>query len=124
MVGMPKRFRHHTDHGIGHPIEDDGFTDPVRPAVEMLPPKIVTDDDNACSARLAFCRDKIASKDRWQSDDLEKIRGDQRRWNILGRLAWASAEGETGAGSSSDSGENIAAVFAPLSKGGWCKIQL
>ena len=90
----------------------------------MLPPKIVTDDDDASGARLVFRGDKIASKHRWQSHDLEKIRGDQRRWNILCRLARAGAEGETGAGSSTDSGENIAAVFAPLAKSGWSEIQL
>ena len=90
----------------------------------MLPPKIVTDDDDASGARLVFRCDKIASKHWWQSDHLEKIRSDQCRWNILCRLARAGAEGETGAGSSTDSGKNIAAVFAPLPKSGWSKIQL
>jgi hypothetical protein len=90
----------------------------------MLPPKIVTDDDNASGARLVFRWDKIASEHRWQSNDLEEIRSDKRRWNILCGLARAGAEGETGTGSSTDSGENIAAVFAPLAKSGWGEIQL
>ena len=51
---MPKRFRHHADHGMRHPIEGDGLANPVRPAAEMLPPKIVTDDDDASGARFGL----------------------------------------------------------------------